>query len=133
MNSRRATLPGPQTPLQSRPSTILVQLKRSSSLLMMPSLRSTRCSLALMTLRRHWPKMRVLLKLNNKRRTHRENNSKLRLSQLKQPNLVLQLLNLMQMEMLSSSQKLLLPQLSQLKLMCRLLKLVQQLQQLQQR
>jgi hypothetical protein len=95
---------------------------------MMPSLLSMRCSLALMTLRRHWPKMRVLLKLNNKRRTRRRNNNIKRLSQLNQPNLVLPLLNLMQMEMLSSSQKLLLPQLSQLKLMCRLLKLLQQLQ-----
>ena len=123
MNSRRETPLGLPTLLRSRQSTILVLLKRSNMLLMMPRLHSMKYSLALMTLRRLLHKMRVQHKLSNKPRTHRRNNNNKKYNQLKQSNLGLQLLNLMQTEMLSNNHKSLLPLLSQLQLMSRLLKL----------
>ena len=123
MNSQRGTPLGLPTLLRSRQSTILVLLKRSNMLLMMPRLHSMRCSLAPMTLRRHLHKMRVQHKLSNKHRKRRRNSNNKRLNQLKQSNLGLQLLNLMKTEMLLSNHKSLLPQLSQLQLMSRLLHL----------
>ena len=128
MNSLRETLLGLQTRSQSKPLTILTQLRRSNMLRMMPRRHYMRCSLAPMILRRHLHKMRVTHKVSNKPRIHRRNNNNKRCRQLKLPSLGLQLLNLMKMETLLRSHKLSLPQLlqlqlSQLKLTSRLLQL----------